>query len=116
MQAILAARDETALNKKRLSMATVKEFKGRYSLEETEIALQWAESESLEFVESSIDCVGSIFYNFVDFNEHGPGISPRSIRLTFHTQAGPQHHVRIWEGLMVIKNQHRVVHAWRAVK
>ena len=75
-----------------------------------------AERESLEFVESSIDCVGSIFYNFVDFNELGAGISARSIRLTFHTQAGPQNHVRIWEGLMVIKNQHRVVHAWRAVK
>ena len=115
-RAILAAGDGVASNHKRLRMATVKEFKGRYSLEETEIALQWAESESLEFVESSIDCVGSIFYNFVDFNELGAGISARSIRLTFHTQAGPQNHVRIWEGLMVIKDQHRVVHVWRAVK
>lgn len=97
-------------------MKKVKKIKGRYSLEETEMALQMAETESLEFVKSAIDSVASTFYNVADFNELGPGNTRLKIKLAFHTEAGPPNHVRIWEGLMVIKNQHRVVHAWRAVK
>ena len=115
-RAILAAGDGTASNNKRLRMKTVKKFNGRDSLVETEMALQMAETESLEFVKSAIDCVANIFYNVADFNELGPNSAPLKIRLAFHTEAGPPNHVRIWEGLMVIKNQHRVVHAWRAVK